>query len=222
MSSVRWDDERIYFELPEWSADGRLEDLMLGCVAAQKKAGEAYRRDRYRPHPHSSEEVSEEKLAQLLAARTDVHGISKDPEISNAIVFNAPNVADSVQSSDVLDARSAIDALIREKLAALFGVRRGLDVIPSGHFWYPPGGYMGWHTNSKAPGWRLYVTYSEENARSFFRYRDPDTGKIVTSPDTGLNCRLFRVDAQRLLWHAVHSETDRFSLGYLPHLTSKK
>jgi hypothetical protein len=215
---VRWDDDRIFFELAEWSKDDRLKSLVIRCVEAQKKAAESYRRERYRPHSEALGEVSEEKLSGILASHTDVHGISKDPDISNAIVFNAPNVSDSVQSQEVLEARREIDALIRGKLADLFGMRSGLNVIGSGHFWYPPGGYMGWHTNSKAPGWRLYVSYSGENGKSFFRYREPGTGRIVTSKDSGLNCRLFRVSGDRLLWHAVYSDTDRFSLGYLPRL----
>ena len=51
--------------------------------------------------------------------------------------------------------------------------------------------------------------------RSFFRYRRPDGGEIVTSLDTGWNVRLFEVNPARPLWHAVWSETDRFSFGYV-------
>jgi hypothetical protein len=218
MGLVRWDDDRIFFELTEWSKDERLRQLAVACAAAQKKAAEFFRRDRYRAHPGALEEVSEKKLFGILESQKDVHGISQVPEISNTIVFNAGNISDCVQSQEVLTARREIDSLVSSKLATLFGMRTGLSVIPSGHFWYPPGGYMGWHTNSKAPGWRLYVSYSAEDGKSFFRYREPDTGCIVTSKDSGLNCRLFRVSGDRLLWHAVYSETDRFSLGYLPRL----
>ncbi len=73
---------------------------------------------------------------------------------------------------------------------------------------------MGWHTNSDNPGWRLYINYAEEPGKSFFRYRDPDTREIVTSIDKQLNFRLFRASMEKPLWHAIYSDTNRFSLGY--------
>lgn len=91
---------------------------------------------------------------------------------------------------------------------------------PSGLFWYPAGGYMGWHTNSNRPGERLFCTFVEEGGRSFFRYRDPLDGQVRTSWDrTGWTFRRFRVGATRatLLWHCVFSAIERISLGfYLP------
>jgi hypothetical protein len=78
---------------------------------------------------------------------------------------------------------------------------------------------MAWHTNSGAPGWRLYVTYAEEPGKSFFRYRYPDTHEIITSVDDEWNVRLFTIRADKPFWHAIYSETNRFSLGYMiyPH-----
>jgi hypothetical protein len=84
----------------------------------------------------------------------------------------------------------------------------------SGRIWYPNNGYMGWHTNSNNKGFRLYCTYARESNKSFFRYRDPDDGEIVTSWDKeGWNFRMFRI-SENLLWHCVYSETDRFRIGY--------
>jgi hypothetical protein len=73
---------------------------------------------------------------------------------------------------------------------------------------------MGWHTNWQNPGWRLYINYAEEPGKSFFRYRDPETGKIVTAIDREFNFRLFRVSEEVPFWHAVCSDTYRYSLGY--------
>ena len=73
---------------------------------------------------------------------------------------------------------------------------------------------MGWHTNNRAPGWRVYLTYAEQPGKSFFRYRDPGTGHIVTSTDGGWDMRLFRVSPEAPLWHSVYTETHRFSFGY--------
>ncbi len=73
---------------------------------------------------------------------------------------------------------------------------------------------MGWHTNERTPGWRLYLTVADEPGRSIFRYRDPASGRITTVADARWNARLFRITAAPPLWHAIYSETHRFSIGY--------
>jgi hypothetical protein len=65
------------------------------------------------------------------------------------------------------------------------------------------------------PGWRIYVNYAEQEGRSFFRYRDPDTGRIITLNDKPWNIRIFKISHDKPLWHAVYSETNRFSMGYM-------
>ena len=85
----------------------------------------------------------------------------------------------------------------------------------SGRIWYPHCGFMGWHTNSNNRGIRLYCTFSRESEKSFFRYRDPNTGEVITSWDKeGWNFRAFNI-GDKPLWHSVFSMTDRFSIGYL-------
>lgn len=84
----------------------------------------------------------------------------------------------------------------------------------SGRIWYPPAGYMGWHTNDDNRGFKFYCAFAREGQKSFFRYRNPETGDIITAWDKeGWNFRLFKV-TENLLWHCVFSETDRFSIGY--------
>ena len=89
------------------------------------------------------------------------------------------------------------------------------SVILSGRFWYPEGGYMGWHTNSDAPGKRVYLNYSYEDRKSFFRYLDED-GQVQTSWDQrGFTMREFDIgDTHDRLWHSVYSNTDRLSFGF--------
>ena len=43
-------------------------------------------------------------------------------------------------------------------------------VESSGHFIYPPTGYMGWHTNYTNPCTRLYITYVTEDKKSFLTF----------------------------------------------------
>lgn len=90
-------------------------------------------------------------------------------------------------------------------------------VSMNGHFLYPPGGYMGWHTNSDYPYKRLYITYSD--GESFFKYKDPKTGKIVKDYDTPgeVTVRLFHCgsDEDTKLWHCIGSkDANRYSFGF--------
>ena len=84
----------------------------------------------------------------------------------------------------------------------------------SGYFYYPPTGYMGWHTNHNDPAIRLYINYASEDKKSFFRYYH--NGKIVTDYDRkGLNIRKFKCPGKRpYFWHCVGSECDRISIGF--------
>ncbi len=90
------------------------------------------------------------------------------------------------------------------------------NVCTSGYFIYPPTGYMGWHTNYKNPGKRLYITYASEDKKSFFRYRDPQTNKIITDyDDKGITIRQFNIPKKPpYFWHCVGSDCLRISLGY--------
>jgi len=84
----------------------------------------------------------------------------------------------------------------------------------SGYFYYPPTGYMGWHTNHNDPAVRLYINYASEDNKSFFRYFH--NGKVITDYDRkGLNIRKFKCpDKRPYFWHCVGSECDRISIGF--------
>ena len=43
-------------------------------------------------------------------------------------------------------------------------------IVLSGDFYYPPTGFMGWHTNHNSPCDRIYINYASEDKKSFFRY----------------------------------------------------
>ena len=89
-------------------------------------------------------------------------------------------------------------------------------VESSGHFIYPPTGYMGWHTNHTNPCIRLYITYASEDKKSFFRYRDRKTKEIITDYDNkGLTIREFFIPKHKpYFWHCVGSMCNRISFGY--------
>ena len=89
-------------------------------------------------------------------------------------------------------------------------------VETSGHFIYPPTGYMGWHTNHTNPCTRLYITYATEDNKSFFRYRDRKTKEIITDYDNkGLTIREFFIPKHKpYFWHCVGSMCNRISFGF--------
>lgn len=108
-------------------------------------------------------------------------------------------------------------SIVRELIHHLAGLDLGFSSItPSGRFYYPPGGYMGWHTNSDAPFNRLYIVYASESGRSFFKYYDQTTKEVVTCYDKkGINVYTFTTpEAPNLFWHCVGSDCHRFSFGY--------
>jgi len=83
----------------------------------------------------------------------------------------------------------------------------------SGALYYPPQGFMGWHTNSNYPGTRIYVSYSREaNSNSFSYIKDDE---VVQSFDrVGFTVRMFKVTDSQLFWHRVDARSPRFSLGF--------
>jgi len=86
----------------------------------------------------------------------------------------------------------------------------------SGFYYYPPKGACGWHTNCRNPGKRVYLTYAEEENKSFFRYYDNEKKEIITKYDKkGWNINTFNIEVNNDYWHCVGSNTNRVSLGFV-------
>ena len=104
-----------------------------------------------------------------------------------------------------------------ENIRQVLRDRYSVPVRARGQFYYPPTGYMGWHTNCRAPGERFYITWASEDKKSFFRYYDHENDEIITDyDDKGLTVRQFKVtETEPYFWHCVGSECDRFSVGFL-------
>ena len=87
----------------------------------------------------------------------------------------------------------------------------------SGLFHAPNNGFCGWHTNSTAPGDRMYLVWAEEDNKSFFRWEDPFTGEIITKWEKkGWNINKFVAP----VWHCLGSWTTRISIG-IAHMIDK-
>jgi hypothetical protein len=211
-TSLKLSDSGLY-DLGEGAIGQSLQAACLDCIQTQRIAA-ARTRELYRADPSALGRVSPEALDSLLQRDANVHGLASDRDLSNAICFAAPHIAGSVNDPAVLEKLRLVDRLMASKVRELFATWKDLVVKQSGVFWYPPGCSMGWHTNSKAVGWRIYINYAEQEGESFFRYRDPHSAEIITLPDKTWNCRVFRVSASNPLWHCIYSNTNRFSIGY--------
>ncbi|HWR72224.1 MAG TPA: hypothetical protein VN604_03560 [Nitrospirota bacterium] len=213
-ATLNYDAVTGVFDLDPSVLSDDFRDAVVRCIAAQKEAaGAAF--SAFKPNSGALAEVSEEALARLLVRGKDVHGIAKQRSISDVIVFSARNILDSLRSATVEALRARVDKKAFKLVKSIFPGTSRLVVSGSGHFWYPSGSYMGWHTNSGVPGWRVYINYAEEEGKSFFRYRDSMTSEITTLMDKEWNMRIFRITSENPLWHAVYSGTNRFSLGYI-------
>ena len=79
--------------------------------------------------------------------------------------------------------------------------------------YYSPMSMMFWHTNSNAPGTRIYYSFSLD--KSLFAYRDPDTGEVIEDwDDEGWTARTIDVPKEGLFWHSVWTSGRRFSFGF--------
>jgi hypothetical protein len=211
MSGLRLATLAHYQEVPcAWIAEVT-KTAITRCIEAQRLTACDYVRSHFIPDRSGGHIVSARALAPLLRDG------GEDPDSireRNMIGFNLPFLGPLMHDRETARLRGDVDRALSEDLGALFVSGDVPALVPAGHFWYPPGGYRAWHTNVRQPGWRLYVTYCDEPGRSYFRYRDPTNGEIVTSLDDRWTARVFGVQADWPLWHAVYSETNRFSFGY--------
>jgi len=78
---------------------------------------------------------------------------------------------------------------------------------------YPKNSIMGWHTNSKSPGERTYISFSKKPG--IFRYKNPETGEIIDDYDNELwTGRRFVITEKPLFWHTIYAPERRFSFGF--------
>jgi len=208
------------FDLNADILNDELRQTIIDCINAQKEAA-SQQIESFSPQDNALEKVSKSALDTILLNGKDIHGIATDSSISNVISFSAPHIKDAVNSDEVEKLRRQVDKNISTKLQSLFQGDAELSIVPSGHFWYPAGAFMAWHTNSQVPGWRIYINYAETEDESFFRYQHPESQKIITLSDKRWNIRIFRITKTQPLWHCVYSKTNRFSLGYMVKIRKK-
>ena len=83
--------------------------------------------------------------------------------------------------------------------------------------YYPPGGFVGWHTNYDATAYQVLFTWSDGNG--YFRYYDMAKDEVVTIQDVeGWQCRHYyfgpEQEPENLCWHAAYAGGERITLAY--------
>lgn len=153
--------------------------------------------NKYYPDKYDmAQTLSEERLKEIQKEATDLFTPHQIKDNWNAFKLK----------SEVL-----FSIGLKELLEEEFGGKR----LRSGFFWYPLGGFCGWHTNNNCEGERIYLAWSAEDNKSFFRYQDPDTKEIITDWDKkGWQYRKFNVSKNKPFWHCVGSQTNRISIGF--------
>tara|TARA_R110002020_G_scaffold59993_2_gene163059 strand:+ start:1175 stop:1813 length:639 start_codon:yes stop_codon:yes gene_type:complete len=102
---------------------------------------------------------------------------------------------------------------ITEYLVDKFG---RASIVISGDFLYRPISSQRWHMNKTSYGQHAYLTYVKDGGKSYFRYYDHKTDKIITSYDKpGWQIRFFEAPAEEpFFWHSIYAEEPRISLGF--------
>lgn len=84
--------------------------------------------------------------------------------------------------------------------------------------YYPPGGFVGWHTNENNPGLQMLFTWAQENASGYFQYYDMQEKQVVRIIDNeGWSCRHYRFgypeEPQHLCWHSAYTDSHRITIA---------
>lgn len=209
-----FDSKVTFYELHYLKQDKKLIRKAKACVETHQAVEREMLEGRFKSDPGALQKVSPQALTELLESGKNINGILTNRDISNCVVINGSAFPESYSSEKIEQLRKEVDEVMSDRIKKTFYESQSLRISNSGHFLYPSGGFMGWHTNREAPGWRLYINYCEEPGKSFFRYRNPETGQIHTLWDDVWNFRLFKIDPNQLFWHTVYSETKRYSFGY--------
>ena len=206
---------KLIYDVSYLQDDEILKDLALTVFNSQREDLNDILKNHYHEDKNALDKVSEKSLYSLLNKKTKVSSdIVEDRKLSNCIAYNFDNVKGAIISEKLKHLREKVDEIAKLRIQEFLKLNGYFDFENTGHFWYPPGGYMGWHTNNRKPGWRFYISYVDKPGNSFFRYRDPVSGEVITSHDKQWNFRLFKVSVEKSLWHAVYSNAHRFSIGY--------
>jgi hypothetical protein len=84
--------------------------------------------------------------------------------------------------------------------------------------WYPPNGFIGWHTNWNTQALQVLFTWSE-TGEGYFQYYDKKEDKVVVVPDKkGWSAKTYvfgpKEDLDDHFWHSAYTPCNRMTLCY--------
>ena len=84
--------------------------------------------------------------------------------------------------------------------------------------YYPPKGFVGWHTNYDATAYQVLFTWSK-TGNGYFKYYDKEKDEIVTIQDVpGWQCRHYYFgpedEPHNHCWHSAYAGDERITLAY--------
>lgn len=164
---------------------------------------EYYKFHNFDPNKKPSEDPDKEFEALQTMINTELCGPEKfkSPTYSNRVSYN----------------RKFCCQIIHRIACKLKKYYNAKNVMHRGTFYYPPNAECYWHTNADTPGKRIYLTWAEEDDKSFFKYYDNVKCKIVTRYDKkGWNVNKFDIPSDGFLWHYIATkDTKRKSVGFM-------
>jgi hypothetical protein len=83
--------------------------------------------------------------------------------------------------------------------------------------YYPPGGFVGWHTNQNNSGYQFIFSYSK-NGDGYFQYYDQKKKEIVVTKDQpGWRCHYhhFGKEPEEHCWHSAYTNEPRITICVL-------
>jgi hypothetical protein len=222
-------DERLFYsfpaaELPTFDAVAQLAskcqihvpDLSPGHYQRLFDSNPSFRRERNAIDvvPNKDEALRQEARSRLQRATEHLAQVRQgDPERCGSENDEVPFGYEIKSFRVDLDLRAEPAASVTRAVSSYFGA----SCKCTNFVYYPPGAFMGWHTNRyDVRGWRMYLAVVSEPHQSFFRYLHPDTGDLCTIWDaTATTVSFFRIDDQLPFWHCVASiNAHRWSLGF--------
>ena len=127
------------------------------------------------------------------------------------------NIADLLLDLNQRNRNKKIADLATSLGARITGKKQALSAI------YPPGGYVGCHTNADVPGRNIIFTWSK-TGEGLFRYKNYTKGYNFDIPDyKGWNVKSFdwyshgETDKEGYSWHCAGSECLRATLAFVIH-----
>jgi hypothetical protein len=167
---------------------------------------------------HKEKWTSDGYLKHLINVEGESHEGFPDHMVARSFKPNQPEemMKSFNRDADPVVRKELVDAIYRinEEMMLFLGTRNNALCA-----YYPPDGYISWHTNWNAPGYNLIFTWSE-TGEGWFKYLDPKTKKIVhcqDQPGWQLKAGYFGHirEKDKIVYHAASTDCRRITVSFI-------